>query len=462
MKIINLNQFKDKKVAILWFWLEGKSSLKFLEKIWVSDITILDKNDIENKKENIKYITWDSYLESLDTFDIIIKAPWISPYQNNLLWLLDKITTQTEIFTSLYSWKIIWITGTKWKSTTSTITYLALKNAWYKVKLVWNIWAPVLDEIDIINGEKYDYIVYEMSSYMLEWLKPKLYIWLVNNIYDCHLDWHNWIKNYTYSKLNILEKSKHKIANIEIKNIIKDIDWVEFFWEGTNYLYKEKYFFIDWVSVLQDQWFLINWEHNRLNIVWILAILKQIKKDKFCSIWILSRLINWLKQALENFKWLPHRLEEVWVYNDILFIDDGIATTPESTIAAINTYEQKIWTLFLWWYDYWFDFKNLVEVVIKNKIENIVLFPDSWEKIFWDISQYQYENEFTLNIKWLNINFIKTRSMESAVKFAYKNTKPWMICLLSNASASYGLWSWFIEKWTQFQKYIKQYWNKTI
>ncbi|NVP17410.1 UDP-N-acetylmuramoyl-L-alanine--D-glutamate ligase [Candidatus Gracilibacteria bacterium] len=462
MKINNLNQFKDKKVAILGFGLEGKSSLSFLEKIGVLDITILDKNDIENKKENIKYITGDSYLENLSTFDIIIKAPGISPYQNNLLGLSNKITTQTEIFTSLYSGKIIGITGTKGKSTLSTITYLALKNAGYKVKLVGNIGAPVLDEIDIINGEKYDYIVYEMSSYMLEGLKPKLYIGLVNNIYDCHLEWHNGMKNYTYSKLNILKNSKHKIANIEIKDLIKDIDGVEYFGEGTNYLYKEKQFYIDGASILKDQGFLINGEHNRLNIVGILAILKQIKKDKFCSLWILSRLVNGLKQALENFKGLPHRLEEIGFYNNILFIDDGIATTPESTIAAINTYEQKIGTLFLGGYDYGFDFKNLVEIIIKNKIENIVLFPDSGEKIFGDVSQYEYDNEFKLNIKGLDINFIKTRSMESAVKFAYKNTKPGMICLLSNASASYGLWSGFIEKGTQFQKYIKQYGNKTI
>jgi len=137
MKINNLNTFKNKKIVILGYWLEGKSTLSFLMKLWITDITILDKKDITEKNIYINYITWESYLENLDQFDLIIKAPWISPYTNNLLKYSEKITTQTEIFTNLYNWKIIWITGTKWKSTISTLLYLTLQNAWYKVKLVW-------------------------------------------------------------------------------------------------------------------------------------------------------------------------------------------------------------------------------------------------------------------------------------------------------------------------------------
>ncbi|MDD2907288.1 MAG: UDP-N-acetylmuramoyl-L-alanine--D-glutamate ligase [Candidatus Gracilibacteria bacterium] len=457
MKIESINDFKNKKIAILGYGLEGKSTLSFLGKIGVTDITILDKKEIENKENNLKYITGSDYLKNLDIYDIIIKAPGISPFQNHLEGYSEKITTQTEIFTSLYTGKIIGITGTKGKSTTSTILYLALKNAGYNVKLVGNIGTPVLDEIDIINNEKYDYIVYEMSSYMLEGIKPKLYIGFVNNVYNCHLDWHNGLGNYTNAKLNILANSKHKIANIELKEITLNIEGIEYFGDSTNYLYSEKSFIVDKKIVLEDKNFLIQGDHNKLNIVGILAILKQIKKDKFCSLWIFSRLINGLKITLESFKGLPHRLEEIGTYKDILFVDDAIATTPESTIAAIKTYEYKIGTLFLGGYDYGFDFGNLVKTIKLNKIQNIVLFPESGEKIFGDLSVYNYDNEFIYNLGGLNINILKTKSMEQAVKFAYKYTKPGKICLLSNASASYGLWSGYIEKGNQFQEYVKIY-----
>ena len=87
------------------------------------------------------------------------KVNWLLKYK-------DKLLTQAMIFYSLYKWKIISITQTKWKSTTATLTYEVLKNAWFKTKLVWNIWNPVLDEIDF--NETYDFVVFELSSYMLE------------------------------------------------------------------------------------------------------------------------------------------------------------------------------------------------------------------------------------------------------------------------------------------------------
>jgi len=457
MKIKKLDDFKNKKIAILWYWLEGKSTLSFLIKLWITDITILDKKDIKDINKDFKYITWDNYLDNLDDFDLIIKAPWISPYQNHLEKFNEKITTQTEIFTSLYNWKIIWITGTKWKSTTSTILYLTLKNSWLNVKLVGNIWTPVLDEIDIINWEQFDFIIYEMSSYMLEWFEPKLFIWFINNIYNCHLDWHDWILNYSNSKINILKNAKFKVANIEIKNQVKTIDEIDFFWEGSNFVYNQKSFYINWEKILTDDWFLIQWDHNRLNMIWIITILYQIKKFRNWSPWLFNKHINFLKETLCHFKWLPHRLEEIWTYKGILFIDDSIATTPESTIAAIKTYEHKIWTLFLWWYDYGFEFDELVKNIKKYEIKNLVLFPESGEKILWDLSNFNYDNDFKLNHNWYEFNILKTKSMEQAIIFAYKNTSSWKICLLSNASASYGLWSWYIEKWNQFQEFAKKH-----
>ena len=108
---------------------------------------------------------------------LFLKALGISPYNNpELLEVKEKITSQAEILADNFEWKIIWITWTKGKSTTSTLLYEILKELWYKVKLVWNIWNPTLDEIDLLSNEKYDYIVYELSSYMLENLELNIYI----------------------------------------------------------------------------------------------------------------------------------------------------------------------------------------------------------------------------------------------------------------------------------------------
>jgi len=460
MKLHKIKELIKGEVAILWFWKEGKSSLKFLLELWAKNITILDRNNIEltNTDSKIKSISWKDYLKDLNRFNLIIKSPWISPYNNNLSVYSDIITTQSEIFTNNYSWKIIWITGTKWKSTTSTVLNLTLQKAWYNSILVWNIWNPVLDEVNILWSDKYDYVVYEMSSYMLEWLDSEFYIGYINNLYNCHLDWHEWKPNYTNAKLNIIKKAKNKICNIELKELTKEIPWISYFWDGTNFVYNtNKEFIVDWKVVLIDQNFSLEWIHNRINSVWIIAILRQIMKDKHWSEWVFSKLMEWLKHVLETFNWLPHRIENIWTYKWITFIDDAIATTPESTIAAIKTFEHKIWTLLLWWQDSWFKFDKLKEFIEKFNISNIVLFPDTWEKIFWDLTNYNYETTFELSINSHKINILKTKSMEEAVKFWYTSTNEWEICLLSNAAPSFSLWSWYIEKWLLFQELVKKY-----
>ncbi len=422
---MKIKEFKNKKVAILWFWLEGKSSLDFLLGLWVKDITILDKNEIKISFNNIKTISWEKYLDNLDKYDLIIKSPWISPYNPKIKAHKDKLTSQTKIFLENYTWKVIWITWTKGKTTISSLTYKVLKSAWYKVKLVWNIWKPVLDEIDLCNchselvseslksnknkiysdlqnikkQEKYDFIIYELSSYMLEWFSPKLFIWVLNNIFPDHMNRHD-------NSFEIYKKAKKNI----LKNALNKIDWRKL--KNTK-VFKTR----------------LMWEHNQRNINVIKKIINIIgvKKDIFLKI-------------VKDFKPISHRLENIWVYKWITFIDDAISTTPESTIEAIKTFWKNIWTIFLWWEDRWYNFLELVKYLKKYNIKNIVLFPNSWEKIFKLL-----DNSF---------NVLKTTKMKKAVSFAFKNTKKWKICLLSNASPSYNLWENYKEKAKEFKKEI--------
>jgi len=448
MKIHDLH---NKKIAILWFWKEGQSSLKFLLEEGIDGITILDKNVICCEEKDITYISWDSYLDNLDIYDIIIKSPWVSPFQEKLLAHRNKFISQTQIFFSNYNWKVIGITGTKGKSTCSTLLFNLLQSLSYNVKLVGNIWSPVLEEIDI--NSSYDYIIYELSSYMLQDFRPHLTIGYLNNIYPCHLDWHyDSLSIYKEAKINILQNAETKILNSELSSeseIIRMKDEKIFFdtkWSST---YNEKWFFIDWELVYASK-IALKGNHNKKNICWVIAILHEM--------WIPNIDISrTLWEILPTFWWLPHRIEDIWTYEGVRFINDAIATTPQSTIAAVNTFSSELETLFLWWEDSWFDFSELRETILSSNIKNIIAFPDTSEKIFPEIEIRDYDRAFEIDIEGTLLQFIKTREMTTWVDFAYKTTLPWKIALLSCASPSFSIWKSYTQKAEQFIEAVQKY-----
>ena len=466
MYLYELKEVKD--IAILWYWKEGKSTLRFLLELWISEdnITIIDKNNIELDNKNINIVSGENYLENLGIYNLIFKSPWISPYKKEISPYRDKLTSQTEIFFKNYEWRTIWITATKGKSTVSTLLYETLKHAQYNVKLVGNIGKPVFDEINLLDPERYNYIIYELSSYMLETCKPNCSIAVLWNIYTCHLDYHNYnFSTYEKAKLNILTNSDNVIISQEFNQYGQNIDNCKYFWLGSNYSYSDKFFFKNNKELFSSQNLLLLWDHNKKNIsciIWILDIITEQYNHN--SAWIFSKLISSLENTLKIFSGLPHRMEKIAKYQWITFIDDWISTTPESTIEAIKTFWNQINTIFLWGWDYGFtkeSYNLLIEAIIKYKINNIVLFPDTWLDVFnierWSMSENSLIDK---KINNLELKLFYTHSMEEAIKFSYNNTGENNICLMSCAAPSYSLWTGYEQKWEEFKIYIEKHKNK--
>ena len=411
-------QFVWKKIAILGFGKEWQSTLRFLERVWIEreQITVLDQT------------TGDNYLDDLGQYDVIIKSPWISPYHQKISPYRDKITSQTELFCKYYQWKIIGVTATKGKSTICSLIYSLLKQAWLSVKLVGNIGNPVLDEVDLLLWEQFDYVVYEMSSYMLDWFKPKLFMGILGNLYEDHLDRHHGVQNYHLAKLNILDHSDHMFVHQSLQSrLLKDANMrpyggVAYYGQWTTYQFDESVP----ITLLGD--------HNKENASLLYAIADLVNIQKFV-----------VDETISSFEWLPHRLQHVGTVQWIDRYDDAISTTPESTIAAIQALGDRVQTIFLWWTDRWYDFSVLLSVLVDSSIKNIVLFPESWKRIKDWLSEYH--ERFVM---------IESESMSEAVQFALDKTASWHACLLSCASPSYSLWKSYEEKGDEFQKEVKE------
>ena len=406
------------KIAILWYWKEWKSTHKYLLKKWFSDITILDRKDNPN------------YLDNLEKFDVIYKSPWISIYEEKLQKVKDKIKTQADIFFENYKWKIILITWSKWKSTTSTIIYNILKQAWKYVKLVWNIWNPILSEIDFENQPSF--VVFEISSYMLDsTLNVHSDYSILTNIYNVHISWHKTYENYVNAKLKALNNAKNCILRKDYAYLTKNLTCKNniFFGENTEYYFDENYIYSKKYKLPISN-IALKWQHNFLNITSVLPICEDLNIEQ-----------KIIEQTLKDFKWLEHRQEFVWKYNDIYFYNDSIATIPESILQALKRFKDNLDTIILWWKDDNFDYTKVIEKINNLKLSNVVLLPDSFNK-----RKHLFKNK----------NVFEVSNMEEAVNIAKKYTQRWKVCILSPWAPSYNLFKNFEERGEVFKKYIRE------
>ena len=176
-------RLRGKKILIAGFGREGQSTLRFLQKFLPNaNIGIADKNESAFKnldKERYKLFSGDDYLNAYSYYDIVIKTPGISV--NNLNVDLTKITSQTDLFLDAFHDQVIGITGTKGKSTTSTLIYHLLKESGKDVILAGNIGTPVFDCLEMISRKTI--IVYELSAHQLQFINKSPHVGVLLNVF---------------------------------------------------------------------------------------------------------------------------------------------------------------------------------------------------------------------------------------------------------------------------------------
>lgn len=441
MKIEN---FKDKKILILGFGKEGRDTLKFLRKLFPKKkIGIADKNPkckIKNLRfKNLNWHLGKNYLNSLKKYDLVIKSPGIPIHLPEIEKAFEegKITSQTEVFFENFNGKIVGITGTKGKSTTSLLIYKILKASPKfkgKVFLTGNIGKPVLNHIFKKNA----IMVYELSSHQLYNLKKSPQIAVILNFYHEHLDYYRNLKEYINAKSNItlhqaekdyliynfLDRNVRKIAKkskakkIPLKNFLKIIKKV-----GVKKIPLPKFY--------------------ALNIAAAIKVGEIFEVGK-----------NTMRKVIENFRGLPHRLEFVGKFKGIYFYNDSLSTIPQSTIFALNSFDKKVKTLILGGFDRGLSFKKLAEEILKKKVKTLILFPETGIKIWEEILKKIKRND---NLP----KCFLVQKMSDAVKLSFQYTPKSGICLLSPASASFNLFKDYKERGNLFKKYVKYYGKKS-
>ena len=447
-KILNiLNNYEN--ILILGFGREWKTSYNFIRRHFPDKkLTILDENRIwEINDENTEILIEKITVERLREFDLIVKTPGISFKWMDTEWL--NITSQLELLLEVDRENVIAITGTKGKSTTTTLLYQVIKNQKENTFLLWNIWVPIFEQIE--NFDEDSTLVIECSSHQLQYIKTSPHIAILLNLYPEHLDHYNSLEEYYESKLNIFKYQTEWDFAIVDEQVISVMESLSSWGEAEGYnLYSSlrsewqsvaiktiiwKDILVQWDFVMLNWKEIYNiheprkllWEHNLRNIMNILVVCDILKLD-----------FEKAKNVIAEFQPLEHRMELVWTFDWVTYYNDSIATIPASTINSLKSIP-NVNTLILWWMDRWIDYSGLIDFVNSSNVENVICLPKTGHDIMPSIMKKTY----------------KVENLPQAVDIAKQVTEKWNTCLLSPAASSYTFFKNFEERGRLFKELVK-------
>lgn len=434
-----------KNIAILGFGKEGKSTYNFIRK-HLPDIslTVLDKAAITVDDDKVTIVSGDGYLNNLEKYDLIIKSPGISLKDIDYSKIQDKITSQLELLLEVNRKNIIGITGTKGKSTTTSLMYEVLKAQRDNVFLLGNIGVPVFDMIDEYNDKSL--LVIEMSSHQLEFVKNSPHIAVILNLFQDHLDHDGSLEHYHNNKMNIFKyqtaddyaiyaddneylNAKMKILNTAATKFNVRFDDENIFGNAVR-IKKDKVFINDELVYTDGERNLIG-NHNLKNIMFVLTICKILGLD-----------FEKARETILSFKGLKYRMEYLGTYHNIKYYNDTIATIPAATENAVEAIGD-VDTLIFGGLDRGIDYKEFIEFLKNSNINNLICMPSTGTNI-----GHLLEECTTKNIKYV-------QTLEEANAMALKYTTSGKSCLLSPAAASYEYFKNFEEKGKAFEEIVK-------
>ena len=440
-----INKLKDKNIAILGFGKEGKSTYNFIRRYLQNQkLTIIDKKEQNIDDNNVTIISGDNYLDNLGIYDLIIKSPGITLKDIDITNFKDKITSQLELVLEVYRKNIIGITGTKGKSTTTSLIYEIIRNQKDNVFILGNIGIPLLDQVEEYNENST--LVIEMSSDQLEFVHNSPHISIILNLYEDHLDHAGTIEHYHDSKLNIFkyqdeedfciysddneylhERMKSDIYKATRYNIRFDNENITN--NATRIINKEVYLNNELLYIDTERKLI--GDHNLKNIMFALTVSKILNLDLVKA-----------KDVIVTFKGLKYRMEKIGTFDDITYYNDTIATIPDATINAIEAIK-NVDTLIFGGMDRKINYTKLINFLKESNISNLICMPTTGTNIGHILEQETSKNIFY------------TSSLEEAHKIAKEHTKKGYSCLLSPAASSYEYFKNFEEKGKCFEEIVR-------
>lgn len=411
------------KVAIAGYGVEGKASFEYWNRPG-NELTIVDEREaVDELPEGATAILGSGAFSHLADFDLIIRSPSIQP---NKLRYGDKVWSSTNEFFEKCPARIVGVTGTKGKGTTSSLVESILVASGKTVHLVGNIGKPALTELASITPE--DIVVFELSSFQLWDLKKSPQVAVILGIEPDHLDVHHDLEEYIAAKANITR------YQTEVDTLIYNGDSNIATSIAESSKAKKICYPYD-MSSFADA-LVIPGEHNVENAAAAIAAVREFVQDEVT-----------IRKGLTSFTGLPHRIKFIREVNGVKFYDDSYSSAPTASMAALKSFEQpKI--ILLGGFEKGADFTELARYVARTpSVRSAIIYGMTRERITAALKDQGVSSD--------RIAVLDTQILKDIVGTAADIAHQGDVVLLSPGCASFDMFRNFTDRGEQFVKIVE-------
>ncbi len=458
-----LKEFEEyirfRKVAVIGLGVSNIPLLDYLHEK-KAEVTVFDEKTIEEiPKEIVNKITEYSfsfslgknYLEKLKDFALIFRAPSCLPTVPELEQEANRgaiVTTEIEMLMEMCPGKIIGVTGSDGKTTTTSLINHILKQAGYSTYLGGNIGIPLFTKLNLMRPE--DIIVLELSSFQLMGMQVSPNISVITNITPNHLNIHKDYEEYINAKKNIFKYQNEEdtlILNYDneiTRNCEKEAKGKTIFFSSKEKLDNGYIVDEDKIKECEDKLrkhlldtndLFLKGVHNYENICAAIAATSSLVD------------MDTIVTAVKSFHPVSDRIEFVRNIDGVDWYNDSASSSPTRTIAGLNAFKEEI-VLIAGGYDKNLDYTPIAKPII-DKVKTLVLMGQTSGKIFDVVKQELEKENKTLDI-------YMCEDINSAIQTANKNAKSGQIVLFSPASASFDMFKNAVERGKIFKKLVNE------
>ncbi len=405
------------KILVAGYGREGKSAERLIRKL-VPEVHYT----IAMKVEDGKWIDIDGKWHEEWPFDMVIKSPGIPNFQFPVLNF--QLTSLTDLFLQVYGDLTIGVTGTKGKSTTSSLIHHLLPGS----ILAGNIGIPLFDILDDLREDSI--VVAELSCHQLENIHRGPHVAVLLNLFQEHLDHYENYMGYKMAKMQIALRQHsgdhffYCTDNEELRFLVKSYELrvkSELHPYSINDISDEERVLLEACP--------LEGEHNRSNTLVACRVASLVQNNP----------ISTFSSRLSTFKGLRHRMERVGNVRGVTWYDDSISTIPEAAIAAVRALG-RVDTLILGGFDRGIDYQPLVDFLKGHPVENIVFVGAAGRRILSSLVTHHsslVEDDYTKIVPW-----------------CAEHTPQGGVVLLSPAAASYDAFKNFEHRGDFFAEQI--------